>query len=105
TVSVTVTNPTPGGGTSNTVTFVINNPVPSLTSLTPSSRNHGGPDFTLSVRGSGFVSTSQVKWKGSNRATTFVSKTLVQATITAADIANSGTAQVTVTNPGPGGGT
>jgi hypothetical protein len=87
------------------VTFAINNPVPNLTSLNPSSKNHGATDFTLAVHGTGFVSTSQVKWKGSNRATTFVSKTLVQAAITAADIANPGTAQVTVVNPVPGGGT
>jgi len=105
TASVTVTNPAPGGGTSNAVTFAINNPVPNLTSLNPSSKNHGATDFTLAVHGTGFVSTSQVKWKGSNRATTFVSKTLVQAAITAADIANPGTAQVTVVNPVPGGGT
>ena len=29
----------------------------------------------------------------------------MQAAITAADILNAGTAQLTVTNPGPGGGT
>jgi hypothetical protein len=34
-----------------------------------------------------------------------VSKTQVKAAITAADIANPGTAQVTVVNPSPGGGT
>jgi len=103
--SVTVVNPAPGGGTSNTVTFTINNPVANLTSLTPSSKNHGDGAFTLTVHGTGLVSTSQVKWNGSNRTTTFVSPMQVQAAITAADILNAGTAQVTVTNPGPGGGT
>ena len=98
-------NPAPGGGTSNAVTFTINNPVANLTSLTPSSKNHGDGAFTLTVHGTGLVSTSQVKWNGSNRTTTFVSGTQVQAAITAADIVNAGTAQVTVTNPGPGGGT
>jgi hypothetical protein len=103
--SVTVTNPAPGGGTSNAATFAITNPVPNLTSLTPKNKNHGGTDFTLTIHGTGFVSTSQVKWNGSNRATTFVRGAEVQAAITAADIANPGTAQVTVANPAPGGGT
>jgi len=105
TASVTVFNPAPGGGTSNAVPFAINNPVANLTSLSPASKNHGGTDFTLTVRGTGFVSTSQVKWNGSNRTTTFVNGSQVQAAITAADIVNPGTAQVTVANPGPGGGT
>ena len=105
TASITVTNPAPGGGTSNALTFTINNPVANLTSLSPSSKNHGDGAFTLTVRGTGLVSSSQVKWNGSNRTTTFVNGGQVQAAITAADIANAGTAQVTVTNPGPGGGT
>jgi hypothetical protein len=105
TASVTVVNPSPGGGTSNAQTFTINDPVPALTSLVPSSTQHGGAAFTLIVKGSNFVHASQVKWNGSNRTTTFVSKTLVKAAITAADIANPGTAQVTATNPAPGGGT
>jgi len=103
--SVTVVNPAPGGGTSNAVPFTINNPIANLTSLSPSSKNHGDGAFTLTVHGTGLVSTSQVKWNGSNRTTTFVNGSQVQAAITATDIATAGTAQVTVTNPGPGGGT
>jgi hypothetical protein len=105
TASVTVFNASPGGGTSNAQTFTINNPAPALTSLMPSKTEHGGPAFTLTVHGSGFVTTSQVKWNGSNRTTTYVSKSQVKASITAADIANAGTASVTVVNPSPGGGT
>jgi hypothetical protein len=105
TAGVTVMNATPGGGTSNAQTFTINNPVPVLNTLMPNNTEHGGPAFTLTVHGSNFVSTSQVKWNGSNRATTFVSKGQVTAMITAADIANAGTASVTVVNPSPGGGT
>jgi Tol biopolymer transport system component len=57
------------------------------------------------VTGTGFVSTSEVHWNGTLRATTFVSATELEAQIEAADIANPGTAQVTVFNPAPGGGT
>ena len=81
------------------------NPVPTLTSLTPSSKTAGEGGFNLTVNGSGFVAGSVVKWNGANRTTTFVSPTQLTAAIPASDIASAGTAQVTVTSPAPGGGT
>ncbi len=104
TVNVTVTNPT-GGGTSNAQTFTVNNPAPTETSLSPTSATAGGAAFTLTVNGTGFVSTSVVKFNGAAKTTTFVNATQLTAAITAADIATAGTAPVTVTNPAPGGGT
>lgn len=105
TASVTVFNPAPGGGTSNGQTFTINNPAPIATTLSPSSAISGGPGFTLTINGTGFVATSQVTWNGSNRTTTFISATQLQASIPASDIAVAGTANVRVVNPAPGGGT
>ena len=104
TVNVTVTNPA-GGGTSNAQTFTINNPVPTASSLSPTSATAGGAAFTLTVNGTGFVSASVVKFNGAAKTTTFVSATRVTAAITAADITTAGTATVNVTNPAPGGGT
>jgi hypothetical protein len=46
-----------------------------------------------------------VNWNGSPRTTTYVSATSLKAAILSTDIASSGSAQVTVTNPPPGGGT
>jgi hypothetical protein len=105
TVPVIVTNPPPGGGASNSITFTINNPRPTVTSISPASATAGGPAFTLTVNGSGFVTTSVVNWNGAARTTTFSSSTQLTAAISAADIATGGTIRVTVTNPGPGGGT
>jgi hypothetical protein len=99
-----VTNAAPGGGTSGGLSFSINNPVPALTSLVPSSTFSGGPTFTLTINGSGFVSSSQVLWNGLARATTFVNGGQVTASIPATDIAVPTVANVTVTNPAPGGG-
>lgn len=106
TAVVTATNPTPGGGTSNSLNFTINppNPVPTLTSLLPSTVAVGSPAFTLTVNGSNFVPGSVVNFNGSPRQTVFFSATLVYAQITAADVANIGAATITVTNPAPGGG-
>jgi Tol biopolymer transport system component len=60
--------------------------------------------FTLTVTGSNFISTSQIAWNGSLRATAFGSSTQLTTQIVAADIATQGTANVSVVNPGPGGG-
>jgi len=78
---------------------------PTVTSLSPTQAIVGGAAFTLTVTGSGFASSSVVQWNGSNRPTTFVSATQLQASIAAADIAAVGTAQVAVQTPAPGGGT
>lgn len=100
---VTVTNP--GAGPSNAVNFTVDNPKPKLTSISPPSAEHGGPEFTLTVSGSNFLPTTVVNWNGSARATTYVSATKLTAQITAQDIANKGKAKITATNPTPGGGT
>jgi hypothetical protein len=105
---VTVFNPAPGGGVSNAQTFTISsagNPVPTTTSLNPMSAAAGGPTFTLTVNGTNFVTGSVVRWNGASRTTTFVSAAQLTASIPASDIATPGTAQVTVFNPAPGGGT
>jgi hypothetical protein len=79
------------------------NPVPLVDApLVPTSAAPGGAGFTLTVNGAGFVSGALVQWNGQARATQFVSKTRVTATILADDIATAGTASVTVSNPGAG---
>ena len=108
TASVTVFNPTPGGGTSGAQTFTINaasNPSPTLTMISPNSATAAGAAFTLTVTGTNFISASVVKWNGAALTTTFGSATQLTAMVPAADIASAGTASVTVFNPTPGGGT
>ena len=110
TATVTVFNPGPGGGTSTGQTFtidpaVINNPAPTLDSLSPDTATEGGSAFSMTVNGADFIPGSVVRWNGGDRVTTFVSSAELQADITAADIAVAGNATVTVFNPGPGGGT
>jgi uncharacterized repeat protein (TIGR03803 family) len=101
--NVTVTNP--GGTTSNPASFTVNNPVPTITSISPTSAIAGGAAFTLTVNGANFVSGSTVSINGNARTTTFVSATQLTAAILASDIATAGSLNVMVTNPAPGGGT
>ena len=107
TASVVATNPTPGGGASNALTFTINaanNPTPVLTALSPSSVTAGSSGFILTVTGTGFVSGAAVSINGSARATTYVSVTQLTVAVLASDVTTAGAATVTVTNPAPGGG-
>lgn len=106
--SVTVFTPAPGGGTSAAQTFTItapaNNPVPSVTALSPGTRPAGSGAFLLTVNGGNFVPASVVRWNGTDRSTTYVSSTELRAQITANDIADAGVANVLVINPAPAGG-
>ena len=86
--------------------FAANNPVPYVDlPVVPSAAVPGGPGFTLTVNGAGFVGGSVVNWNGSPRTTTFVSAGRITAAILASDIATASTASITVSNPAPGGGT
>jgi photosystem II stability/assembly factor-like uncharacterized protein len=85
--------------------FTVNNPAPTTSGLSPSSETAGQPGLTLTVNGTGFITSSTVNWNGAARSTSYVSATKLTASIPASDIASAGTASVTVTNPAPGGGT
>jgi len=104
TAQISVMNPSPGGGSSATSAFSINNPAPSITSLSQTSTMAGSAATVITITGTGFVPASIAQWNQSNRPTTFVSSTQLQVTFTAADLAFAGIAQITVVNPGPGGG-
>lgn len=80
-------------------------PVPVITNLNPSSKVAGSSGFTLIVNGTNFISSSIVRWNGVNRNTTYVNGGQLTATIPSSDLASSGTANVTVFNGAPGGGT
>jgi len=104
TFKVTVANPASEGGTSAASNFVVDNPVPTLTSILPTSATHGSAAFTLTATGTNYVSSSVIEWNGKKLTTTYVSGTTLTTTVPAADIKTAGTASVTVVTPAPGGG-
>jgi len=112
TVNVTVSNPAPGGGDSNALTFQIQPPplAPVITSVSPGFAFTGGQQFTLTVNGQNFANNSVVRWSSDgqtfgDRVTSFGSSTQLTATIPATDVASQGTANIRVFTPAPGGGT
>lgn len=110
-VNIVVSNPGSSGSTvpSTAFAFTVTQPpppvTPTITSLTPGVITAGGPAFNLTVDGANFLFTSSVLWNGSPRATTMVSSTELQAAITAADIANAGPVNISVSTPASGGAT
>jgi len=81
--------------------------VPVVTTLMPASAIHGGSEFTLTVTGMMFNANAVVNWNGTAlaSATQTTSNTLT-VPVPAANIASTGTVQISVTTPGsstPGG--
>src|SRR5271167_3526376 len=76
-------------------------PKPVLTSLVPNPATliQVQQGLLLTVNGSSFYSSSIVVWNGAPLATTVVSSTELQATITTTQISSPGTAQITVHTP------
>src|SRR6266487_4641130 len=99
TYPVTISATNSGGTGTSTLVITINNPVPTVTSISPTCATAGGPQFTLTVNGTKFVSASTVNWNGTPLATTFVSSTQLTAAVPASLIATAGTASITVANP------
>src|SRR5262245_48893727 len=56
--------------------------------------------FTLTVNGTGFLAGSIVQWNGAARVTHVIDQGRLATAIPATDIANAGTASITVVNPG-----
>lgn len=89
----------------DTASVTIANPVPTLSSISPSTIDAGSANTALTVSGTGFARQSAVMLGSSALATTFGSSTQLTVVIPAAQLANAGTLAVTVVTPSPGGGT
>ncbi|MFA4957064.1 MAG: MBG domain-containing protein [Candidatus Methanoperedens sp.] len=105
TPTITASSTSPTTITSATQQETVNNPVPTTTSISPSSKTVGDAQFTMNVTGTNFVSGSVVQFNGASRTTTYLNSTALSATIPATDMATAGTSSITVFNPTPGGGT
>lgn len=108
-ISASVSVSTPGlVVASQSIAFPVtgsNNPMPSLSSISPDSAAAGSSDLQVTIKGSGFVATSTAESDSVPLATAFVSSSQLVAIIPASDLAAAATLNITVTNPTPGGGT
>ena len=99
---VVVTNPAPGGGASNSANFTVANPVPSITSISPTSAAAGAAAQTLTINGTNFLSISTVTFNGTAHTATFVNATQLTIALSAGDQATLGSYPVVVTTPSGG---
>jgi uncharacterized protein (DUF1800 family) len=83
--------------TPGSVTITVLNPIPIITTVTPTSFSEG--TSTITVSGSQFIYGAQIYWNGVAVPTTYVSSTELAASISAP---NPGTYPLMVGNPDPG---
>jgi len=72
-----------------------------IDSLVPSSATAAGVDFTLTVTGNNFLSTSKVYWNDASLNTTYISPTQLNATVPAGLIAQPGVVRIYAGDPIP----
>jgi hypothetical protein len=82
----------------------VDNPVPTVATLAPSSVLVGSPTGTITVNGTNFVSGITLAVNGSLRTTTYVSATQLTASLTADDFVSAAPLLLNAVNPQPGGG-
>jgi hypothetical protein len=80
------------------------NPVPSVTDIEPQSVVPQTKELGVAVTGTGFVNGSVMRVGGINRETEFIDATKLKAELLPEDVDKEGEIEVTVFNPGPGGG-
>jgi len=78
--------------------------LPAIVQLMPNSAASGSGSFVMTVNGNGFNANAAVNWNGMALTTTYISTGQLTAKVPASDVVSSGTAQITVTNPGVAGG-
>jgi len=100
-VAVFLVTPGCGGGGGGQVT---NNPVPSITSLSPTEQAAGSGSQVLTIMGSGFVSGTTVTYNNAAHTASYAGVSQLQISLTPQDMATTGSFPVVVTNPAPGGG-
>jgi trimeric autotransporter adhesin len=90
-----------GGGGGGGVT---NNPMPSVSSLSPTQQAMGSQSQTLTINGSGFISGSAVTYNSNAHTASVASGSQMTISLNANDMSTLGPFPVVVTNPSPGGG-
>ena len=101
--TLSVSNPTPGGGTSNGLAYRVVEQAPVITSLNPGFVAAGSGATTIAITGTNFRTGATAQWNGAPRSATLASGTSMTIALTAADVATPQVGQITVTNPGASG--
>lgn len=80
-----------------------NNPAPTITSISPTGVLAGSPSQTLTVTGTGYISSTAATLNGAALQTTDISATSLQVAVPASALAAGQVANLVLSNPSPGG--
>lgn len=103
-VFTTLFRPAPGQGDAKRGDKLGGNPVPGITAINPASVKKGATNVSIIIKGSNFTEKAEVKFNGALRASKFISATELSVQLQETDTAATGTIEITVVNPAPGGG-
>jgi hypothetical protein len=81
-----------------------NNPVPTITILNPSQVTVASAGQSITITGTGFMSSTTLSYNGLPHAVTYVSASQLTMTLANADVMATGNYPIIATNPSPGGG-
>jgi hypothetical protein len=101
--TVSVFNPTPGGGLSNSLTFRVSDRGPLISRTDPGVITVGSGSTIVTVTGSNFQPGATAQWNGNQRGSSVSSSTSLSVTLTSTDLAVASVGEITVTNPGASG--
>ena len=101
---VTVINPQPEGGASNSPSFTITNPIPSITAIEPEAAMAGTQSLTLTIYGTGFFNDTEIYFGNTKKPITYINNTKLQTVLTAEDLKTAGQYEIKAYNQPPGGG-
>ena len=82
---------------------LVSAPTPAITGIRAIPQNVS--NGSLYINGTGFLPNSSVLWNGNSRPTAYLDEQTIIATLSGADLQTIGEVPVSVTTPGPGGGT
>src|ERR1022692_3945706 len=85
--------------------FLPSDTTPAITNITPGSVAAGSSGVTLTLTGTSFAPGATVNFNGAALQSVFVNTSQITAMLPAGDLTTGGTFPITVTNPGPNGGT
>lgn len=102
TYPIAVSNPTPGGGTSAQVNFLVSGPL-ALSSFSPATSTTGLDSLALAINGSGFLANAVVTVNGVTVPSTFVGATKLVVVLKSNVLQTVGTLTINVSNAGSTG--
>jgi hypothetical protein len=107
TLTITVVNGAPGGGTAPPATVMVATPngAPVITAVFPATLVAGSGSQTIKLAGAGFMPGTVIQVNGTPRNSDYIGGTQMSASLSAADAATAGSLALTAVNPAPGGGT